>query len=204
MPLLWHLLLGFGLGVATSMPLGVANAATVDAAVHHGRGRALGIAAGGASADVVHAGLAFAGLGPLLSAHPEWAAGFFLLSGVAIAGYGVRVWCATPVAVGEAGAPRVIGAFTVGLLLTVTNPGALMAWMFIAAAIAPESALHGGLIAGGIGLGAFTWFAVLVELVTRGRDVQLRSGRTLSRVIGGLLIAVGVFSLLRGLHLLVW
>lgn len=197
---LLYLAIGIGLGLLTSVPIGVANAAVVDAALRGGRRRALGLAAGGASADVVHAGVAFGGLGPLLAAHPPWPAVFFVVSGAAIAAYGVHVMRSRPAAAVDPGNARVASAYAVGLLLTVTNPAALMAWMVVAGAIAPPRPALGGAVAVGVGLGALAWFALLAELAHRGRNLLARRGPLVARVIGAVLIALGAISLLRGAH----
>ncbi|HUH04826.1 MAG TPA: LysE family transporter [Kofleriaceae bacterium] len=200
MDALLYLAIGLGLGLVTSMPIGVANAAVVDAAVRSGRRRARALAAGGATADLIHAGLAFAGLGPLLAAHPPLPAIFFAISGIAIIVYGVHVMRATPARVVGPGDGRVAGAYAVGLLLTATNPAALAAWMMVAGAIAPSAPLLGVAVAIGVGTGAFTWFAVLAELAHRGRDLLTRRGQLVSRVIGAVLIVLGALSLFRGAH----
>lgn len=200
MDALFYLAIGLGLGLVTSMPVGVANAAVVDAAVRSGRRRALALAAGGATADLLHAGLAFAGLAPMLAAYPPLPAIFFTVSGVAIIIYGVHVMRTVPARAVAPGNGRVAGAYAVGLLLTVTNPAALMAWMVVAGAVAPSAPLLGAAVAIGVGAGAFTWFAVLAELARRGRDLLTRRGALVSRVIGGVLIALGAVSLFRGAH----
>lgn len=199
--ILLYLALGVSLGVVTSVPIGVANAAVVDTALRSGPRRALALAAGAASADFAHACLAFVGLGPLLADHPPWPAIFFVISGVAIATYGVVVFRAAPKSSKPAGG-TMSSAYLVGLLLTISNPGALMAWMVVAAAVAPADTSVAGGLATGVGIGAFAWFSVLALLAGRGRNLVSRHRSLVSRIIGAALIALGLLSLLRGIHTL--
>lgn len=190
--------IGLGLGLLTSVPIGVANVAVVDAGLRSGRRRALATGAGAALADTIHATAAFAGLGPLVEAYPRLTAAMYLASGVLIAGYGA-------LALRAASRPQAAGAaragFAVGLMLTLFNPAALVAWIVVAGALAPASVGVGVVAAVGVGVGAFACFAALGHLASRGRDVLRDSGRGLARWVGAALIALGVLSLARGVHL---
>lgn len=86
------LVLGFGLGVVTGMPLGVINVAIVDA-VAAGRARfARGMAIGGGAADAVHAMLAFAGVAHVVTARPTVVRALAGVAAVAIAAYAIHAW----------------------------------------------------------------------------------------------------------------
>jgi threonine/homoserine/homoserine lactone efflux protein len=84
--------LGLGLGVVTSMSPAVINVSIVDAATAGRRRFATGLGIGGATADVIHAGLAFAGVGSVVIANPRLVRGLAIVAAAAIVGYAVVIW----------------------------------------------------------------------------------------------------------------
>ena len=58
--------------------------------------------------------------------------------------------------------------FATGALLTLPNPGALAAWVAVAAAAWPAATLaEAALLAAGVGAGSAAWFALLARAVAR-------------------------------------
>lgn len=162
--------LGMGLGVMTGIPLGVVNVAVVEAALA-GRVRyATGLGVGGALADMTHAGLAFIGVGRLVTLDSTWTHAMALVAAVIILGYGVIRWRARRAPRPElAGTGRGRGVVA-GTLLTLPNPGSLAAWVAVAAAVWPTIEPPDALaLALGVGLGSATWFACLARWVSRVR-----------------------------------
>lgn len=162
--------LGLGLGIVTGMPLGVVNVAIVDASLA-GRVRfATGIGLGGALADTVHAALAFIGVGTLITNRPELVRWLAIGAAVLIVAYVIAAW-------GKRAAPRVSvddsslvrGAVT-GCALTLPNPGALAAWVAVAASLWPDATIAEAVALGvGVGVGSAGWFALLARWVSRVR-----------------------------------
>jgi len=163
--------LGLGLGVVTGMPLGVVNLAIADAAAA-GRVRfATGIGLGGAIADTVHAGIAFAGVGRLVTERPAWMKGLALAAAAVIASYALYAWRRRG---GERPAPRRAHGVATGLVLTLPNPGALAAWVAVAAASWPTIALPCAVaLALGVGAGSAAWFALLARWIAGARHRRL-------------------------------
>jgi threonine/homoserine/homoserine lactone efflux protein len=174
---------GAGLGVATSMSPAVVNVSIVDAAVAGRRWFATGLGLGGAAADVVHAGLAFAGVGRVVIADPRLVRGLAIGAAAVILAYAAFAWRrrgparghAAPAASDASGPPPARtgqlgrGAVT-GFLLTLPNPAALGAWVAVAAATWPGAALEeAAVIAGGVGAGSALWFTLLARWVSRVR-----------------------------------
>ncbi len=183
---------GAGLGVATSMSPAVVNVSIVDAAAAGRRWFATGLGLGGAAADVVHAALAFAGVGGVVIADPRLVRGLAIGAAVVIVGYAAFAWrrrrgsrssaaahrddaasSDRGAAGGEPSARRGRqlgrGAIT-GLLLTLPNPAALGAWVAVAAAAWPGAApSEAAVIAGGVGVGSAVWFTLLARWVSRVR-----------------------------------
>lgn len=194
-----YVAIGLALGALTSIPIGVANVAVVEAGLRSGRSRALGIAAGAAVADIVHSTAAFTGVGLLLHRHPLAPAILFTVSGVLIAAYGVHAMHAVSRPRTEDGNR---GGFVLGFFLTGLNPAPLLAWIVVAGAIAPPTAIVGALTGIGVGIGAFAWFALLAQVAARGHDLVSSRGSSLGRWVGAALIVLGVLSVGRGVYLL--
>jgi len=86
------LALGVGLGAITGMPLGVINVAIVDAVIAHEHRHARGLALGGALADATHTLLAYAGLGRLVTARPQYARWLAIGAAIAIIAFAIASW----------------------------------------------------------------------------------------------------------------
>ena len=162
--------LGLGLGIVTGMPLGVVNVAIVDAAIA-GRVRfALGVGAGGAVADTAHAAAGFIGVGALITTRPELVRWLAVGAAILIVTYVAVAWRkrqAPRVPVDESSFVR--GALT-GCALTLPNPGALAAWVAVAASLWPDASIgEACALAFGVGLGSAGWFALLARWVSRVR-----------------------------------
>jgi threonine/homoserine/homoserine lactone efflux protein len=157
------LLLGLALGVVTGLPVGVVNLAIVEAA-HAGRAayaRRLGI--GGALADAVHAAVAFVGVGRVIEERPEWKVAMAIVTGAAILMYATSVVRRRR---RRDQAPARHGVL-VGIVLTLPNPGALAAWVAVAAVVWPTISLPGALVlAAGVGVGSALWFTALAGWVS--------------------------------------
>jgi len=168
--------LGLGLGVVTGMPLGVINVAIVDAATAGRRRFATGLGLGGGAADAIHAMLAFAGVGRVVTAKPALVRGLAIAAAVAIVAYAVVAWRRRRRPVDPGVGPQ-IGAdvhltrgLAAGLVLTLPNPGVLAAWVAVAASVWPDAALvDAALVAGGVGAGSMLWFTMLARWIGRVR-----------------------------------
>jgi len=172
--------LGLGLGVVTGMPIAVINVAIVDAVTAGRRRFAAGLALGGAAADTIHALLAFAGIGRVMIADPALVRGLAIAAAATIVGYVGVTWrrrartldarvARQPPPQPDHDAPPVRGLAT-GFLLTLPNPGALAAWVAVAAAVWPDAApLEAAVIAGAVGAGSALWFTLLARWIGRVR-----------------------------------
>jgi threonine/homoserine/homoserine lactone efflux protein len=179
--------LGVALGVVTGMPLGAVNVAIVEAATA-GRVRfAIGIGIGGALADVVHAGLAFAGVGRIVTERPDWIRAMAIAAACVLIGYAAVAWRATdrPLRL------RASHGFPAGILITLPNPAALAAWVAVAAAVWPAISLAGALVlAAGVGLGSAAWFTLLARWIAARPYGRLRS--IVARIARIALVAIAV------------
>jgi threonine/homoserine/homoserine lactone efflux protein len=190
---------GLALGVVTSIPVGVANLAVVDAARRVSLRRGAGIAIGAAFADGVHALAACAGVAPLIAERPAIALTLSVVAAVLLVGYGIALLRA-PAAASPEAAPRapgsapLIGGVAIGLVLTLTNPAALAAWVAVAGALFPGVSIAGGaVVAGGVAIGSAAWFLSLAALAERGNRIYGARAAWVSRGAGIVLLGIGVW-----------
>jgi arginine exporter protein ArgO len=166
--------LGLLLGIVTGMPLGVVNVSIVDAAVA-GRARfATGIGIGGALADCVHAAAAFVGVGRLVTSRPELVRWLAIGAAVLIVAYVATAWRGrrrrSARTAGDDDTSSVAKGAAIGFGLTLPNPGALAAWVAVAAVLWPDATIaEACLLAAGVGVGSAGWFALLARWVSRVR-----------------------------------
>ena len=187
-------LLGLLLGAATGIPLGVVNVSVVEAARRAGRRHATMIGLGGAVADTIHAGLAFAGLAPLVAAQPAVMRGLAIASAVIVIGYAIAVWRRRDAPPREPARSR---GFATGLALTLPNPAPLVAWIAVATALLPDVPVAVGLAGAiGVGIGSAAWFAALAAIAARARPSPLL-GRWLPQVVAVALAGIAAVAVMR-------
>lgn len=176
--------LGAGLGVITSMTPAVINVSIVDAAAAGRRRFATGLALGGAAADAIQAGLAFAGVGGVVLERPQLVRVLSVVAAIGIVVLAVTSWRrrrpalraqvdgAARADAGEGAAARggVGRGVAAGFALTLLNPAVLAAWAAVATAAWPHAApLEAAVIAGGVGAGSAAWFVLLARWIARRR-----------------------------------
>ena len=189
--------LGFGLGVVTGMPLGVINVALVDAATS-GRARfAVGLGLGSALADSVHAALAFAGVGRLVTAAPVVTRGLAIGAAAAIVAYAITAWRQRRIPTTKDRADRRARGLATGIALTLPNPGALAAWVAVAAALWPDARpLDAIAVAAGVGTGSALWFTALARGARR-IPPDHRALRIVPKLALGVLVAIAITGVVR-------
>ena len=192
-------ILGLALGYIAAIPIGPVNAAVIDTAFRKSFFRALAIGIGGAFADLVYSQVAVAGLAPLLNSHATLAEILFGIGGVVLVIFGivtVRTAKFDPECVKlkrPIPARAFLGAVGTGILITVANPAALVSWVFLASFLAGLTRLE-ALIAGvGIFAGTFLWFLGIAWLAHKGRVKLGHRTVWVTRTVGALLVAYGVF-----------
>ena len=197
MSLVGAVVLGGGLGVVTGMPLGVVNVAIVDAAAAGRRRFALGVGFGGAAADTIHASLAFVGVGRLVTSRPELVRVLAFAAAALIVGYAIFAWRRRAVSRVSSDASRALHGAATGFLLTLPNPGALVAWVAVASSLWPDATLGEAIGFGtGVGVGSAAWFAVLATWVSRVR-ADHPALRYVPRVALVVLVAIAALGIVR-------
>ncbi len=216
------LVMGFLAGFLGAIPPGPLGVTCLRKSLHGERRDAYHVALGGASVDAFICALIGLGLGWILEkvVTNPWVRGTLALF---LVGYGAKLLLVDarrdaeridPVRsrldfIPPPATPREGGRFRLpvltGLLQGAANPALFVNWtLFISFLVGhrllvPTVAGAGG-FAVGVGLGVFSWFTVLIQLVDRWRD---RAGAWVSRstfAAGALLFAFGLYFTWRSFH----
>lgn len=185
--LLLALALGLGLGCVTAVAIGVINLAVLEAATSGRERFATGVALGGALADSVHATLAFVGTGRVIIERPEWVRYLAIAAAIILVAYAVIVWRRRKDPRSYADRPDLVrrGVVT-GLALTLPNPGALAAWVTVAAGLWPGIAIREAVV---VGIGVDLASSLVLVLLAR-YAAKLRSDHWLRRYIAPAAVVV--------------
>lgn len=205
--MLKYLIIGIFGGAITGVPIGPVNIAVIDTAFRHHLKRAVAVALGGATADMLYALIGILWFGPLVSTRPHIPPILYGVSGVALIIYGVMNLRAAPAdparhsADKAANQPYFWSGFGLGMALILLNPSTLLAWVvFFGSWMADVERMSGIAAAVGIGLGSFAWFAFVAFLAHRGKQFLQDKSRMINRVVGLFLIGFGIYSIGKAAH----
>jgi threonine/homoserine/homoserine lactone efflux protein len=200
-------LIGMAAGAATGIPIGPVNVAVIDASYRHTFRRAIAIGLGGALADGLYSGLGVLGVTPVLRDYPSVPPIMYAVSGVVLLVYGFLTARSQPVApvatpdVAPASASVAMrkemwSGFSVGLLLIVLNPAAIVTWVVIMGQIIPVGTRIEGLACAiGVMIGSFSWFALVAYLTQKGKHVLGDKAAWIPRLVGIALMIYAVYLL---------
>jgi threonine/homoserine/homoserine lactone efflux protein len=199
--MLLSFLRGIVLGFVGGIPVGPVNAAVIDTALRKCFRRAFATGLGGAFADFIYCLACTLGLGTLFKSVPSLEPIFLGVGGVVLLVFGVKT-VRTPRLEAEAytRAPTKIqkrelaGAFLQGLFLTVMNPAAMVSWVLLASTVLAGAKDWEALYAStGVFFGTSIWFLFIAWLASKGRVKLGTNAVWVTRAVGGLLMAYGVF-----------
>jgi threonine/homoserine/homoserine lactone efflux protein len=193
------LLAGFGLGIATSIPIGPVAGLVVQLAVRHDRRAAFLCGLGCAVVDGAYSLAAALGVAEVLEAYPRIVTWMYLASGIILTTFAVRTFREarrtallpeTPA--GAAPAPPLPPrrrAFFTGVAISATNPVPLIAWIGLSGTVlATVSRPAVPFFSIGVFLGVVAWFGAVTELTVRGKGLLSGHLVSVSRAIGALLV----------------
>lgn len=210
------LLIGMAAGAATGIPIGPVNVAVIDASYRHTLRRAIAVGFGGAVADGLYSGLGVMGVTPVLREYPSVPPIMYAVSGVVLLVYGFLTARSQPVApvapaeeVETASKSQVMrkemwSGFSVGLLLIVLNPAAIVTWVVIMGQIIPTGTRGEGLACAiGVMIGSFSWFALVAYLTQKGKHVLGDKAAWIPRLVGIALMIYAVYLLAKAVKYVV-
>ena len=209
--MLTYFLIGVAIGALTGVPIGPVNVAVIDGAYRHTLRRGMAVGLGGAVGDFCFALIGVLGVGPHVIAQPGVKPVLYLVSGLVLVVYGILTVRSQPppppTAPPHQSPPgkEVWSGFTVGLGLIVLNPAAIVTWVVVVGSHVGEDVetWEGIAAAVGVFLGSFGWFSFVAYVADKGKRMMGDKAVWIARVVGVALIGYGVFSLFRGLKLLV-
>ena len=207
-------LIGAAAGAITGIPIGPVNVAVIDAAYRHTLRRAVAVGFGGALADGMYSALGVIGVAPVLRAYPSIPPLLYLVSGLVLLVYGFLTVRSQPVAPAQPSAEEaresttamhrreMWSGFTVGLLLIVLNPAAIVTWVVIMGQLIPDpdGVLDGIACAVGVGCGSFGWFTLVAYLTHKGKSFLGDKAAWIPRLVGVALIVYSVYLLAKAVR----
>jgi len=187
---------GFFTGVVVSLPTGPVNVAVIRNAISISKRMGIYLGAGAAVIDSLYSILVFLGFDSLVRSVP-WTQPLLGMLGCGLMiAYGVLTIMRPSARGGDARRPQTdrAKAFGLGVLMTVANPGPLLAWVVIApAAMGDLTTLQAVVFSVGVLAGGLAWFALLAELAHRGIMRVGRSAGVITRLVGIALVGFGLY-----------
>src|SRR5262249_34475970 len=149
---------------------------------------------------------------PVLRTYPSVPPILYAVSGIVLLVYGFLTARSQPVQPAAASdPPKIVDSahemrqgFSVGLLLIVLNPAAIVTWVVIMGSLMPESTpLEGLSCAIGVFCGSFGWFALVAYLTQKGKHVLGDKAAWIPRIVGIALMLYAVYLLAKAVKLVV-
>lgn len=192
------LITGFLIGFFTSIPIGPINIAIILKGLNDKTEQGIMIGAGTGIMDIIYCCAAMFGMSMLISI-PRIELLFRILTFIIFLAFAVKaIFLRLPEAHMHhiEDAPGVKRYFLLGIILYFSNPSFIAYWVTVAGimhsyhVLAP-TAYDNAVFAVGTGLGTFTWFFVLLELVKKYK-IRFDAGRIqkISRAFGAVLLII--------------
>ena len=196
---------GLVLGFAIAAPVGPIGLLCIQRTLNQGRLVGLVSGLGAATADAIYGAIAAFGLSMIagfLVDQQQWLA---LAGGLFLCYLGARTIRAEPAPAGaQADATGILGAYSSTLVLTLTNPMTILAFVAIFAGAGLAASAGDQWAAATIVLGVFcgsaAWWLLLSGGVSLLRGfVNAQTLRWINWIAGAVVIAFGVIAILRGI-----
>lgn len=193
-----YLIKGIVVGFVIAAPVGPVGLLCIRRALADGRAAAFVAGLGAAVADTFYGAVAGLGLSLISDFLLDYRIALSVIGGLFLFVLGWRAWRNPPTT--TEGPPEHMGLvkdFTATLLITLTNPATILAFMAVFASLGAvrlaDQAMDAGLLIGGVFLGSALWWLSLSALASavRHRFTERWLGH-LNQAAGGLLILSGV------------
>lgn len=194
---------GLAIGFSIAAPVGPIGVLCIRRTLSDGQFTGLATGLGAATADAAYGGIAAFGLTAISSFLVGQSFWLGMIGGLFLCYLGIRTFMASPAErPAEVESRGWVSAYLSTFLLTLTNPMTIMSFVGIFAGIglgsSPDYA-SAGLMVAGVFVGSAAWWLILTGGVgiLRGRFTPAWM-RTVNRCSGALIIAFGLYSLVRG------
>ena len=192
-------LVGLGVGLATSAPVGPINIAAIQRALRSGFLAGFCAGLGAVLADGLYASFAAFGVTAVSDFVDENSAIIQTVGGLLVIVFGIRILLSRPhLENDEEPSPSLVSGIATGFVMTATNPGVVLGFLAIFGSLgkwAPDPGDYVGaaMLVAGVLTGALSWWVMLSALVSR---LRLRLNDTwllwMNRGAGAALIAFGL------------
>lgn len=192
-------LVGLGVGLATSAPVGPINIAAIQRALRSGFLAGFCAGLGAVLADGLYASFAAFGVTAVSDFVDENSAVIQTVGGLLVILFGIRILLSRPhLENDEEPSPSLVSGIATGFVMTATNPGVVLGFLAIFGSLgkwAPDPGDYVGaaMLVAGVLTGALSWWVMLSALVSR---LRLRMNDTwllwINRGAGAALIAFGI------------
>ncbi|MEM1284676.1 MAG: LysE family transporter [Pseudomonadota bacterium] len=178
MSLILALLVGLGVGVTVSAPVGPVNVLTWQRAFQGGFPAGVWAGAGAATADTFYASIAVFGVVSVAQWIDANEITVMLFGGLTLVVYGIYIWRKPPLLTGdnEARLQRLSKSkgFAAGLAITMVNPNAMFGFFTIFAGLGalvpdPSDTRAAITLVIGVALGAMVWWSFIAGIIARFR-----------------------------------
>jgi len=197
------ILIGFGVGLIVSAPVGPVNILSIHCTLQ--RGFLAGVAAGlgAVLADGVLALLAASGVTYISGLMTRYRTNIQLIGGLVVLLFGVRLLLSRPHDQGDGGSRREPDGWIIPktFVLTMTNPGAVLAmFALVGSATSAAGLIQGaravGVFVAAVMVGGLIWWLSLASVVARvAHRIDDRRLRLINRIAGFVLVVFGGYLL---------
>lgn len=192
-------LVGLGVGLATSAPVGPINIAAIQRALRSGFLAGFCAGLGAVFADGLYASFAAFGVTAVSDFVDENSVVIQTIGGLLVIVFGIRILLSRPhMEDDDTPSPSLMSGIATGFVMTATNPGVVLGFLAIFGSLgkwAPDPGDYVGaaMLVAGVLTGAVSWWVMLSALVSR---LRLQMNDTwlvwINRSAGAALIAFGM------------
>lgn len=195
--------IGLVIGVLVSAPVGPVNVLCIQRAIERGFWGGVAAGTGAVMGDGLIALFAALGVGAISGAIKDYQDAIQLIGGIALIGFGAKLYFTQPRYIAEADAENPTGSYVEffrdtpkTFFLTITNPGAVLGLFAIFGGVSSfvevRSNVDAVTMVAAIVAGSLSWWVLLSSLIGRIRHrLPMSRLKLINRVAGVLLFAFG-------------
>ncbi len=196
-----YLLKGIVVGIIIAAPVGAIGALCIKNSIMYGFGAGFATGLGAATADTLYGAIAAFGLTMINDFLVTYNATLSLIGGVVLCYLGYRTMITpVPQALHETRPVSLIKTYVTTLLLTITNPSTIIAFLIILSnvAIVPDTLLEISMFVSGVFAGSVMWWLGLSSILSLVRKrIQTRTIKIINISAGIAICILGILAFLK-------